>query len=103
MTGEGAGRVLRPEIGQSWVPTRSEHAEGHTAHPAMASCDQEVNERANVAPRKVREEVSKREIRNHFEPCDVQVSLPRRADEQSEVRSPGNNVPVSTSFDVETD
>ena len=47
----------------------------------LGRCDQEVNERTHVAPRKVREEVSKKEIRNHFEPCDVQVSLPRRAEE----------------------
>jgi len=44
-------------------------------------CDQEVNERTYVAPHKVREEVSKKETRNHFEPRDVRVSLPRRADE----------------------
>jgi hypothetical protein len=49
--------------------------------PAPACCDQEVNERTDVAPHKVREEVSNKEIRNQFEPCDVQVSLPRRAAE----------------------
>ena len=53
--------------------------------PLSGACDQEVNERTYVAPHKVHEEVSKQEIRHHFEPCDVQVSLPRRADEQSEV------------------
>ena len=36
LTGEGAGRVWRPAIGPSWVPTRSEPAEGHPAHPVMA-------------------------------------------------------------------
>ena len=49
--------------------------------PAEASCDQEVNERTDVAPRKVREEVSNKETRNQCEPCDAQVSLPGRADE----------------------
>ena len=36
LTGEGAGRVLSPEIGQSWVPTRSEHAEGDSGSAVMA-------------------------------------------------------------------
>jgi len=44
-------------------------------------CDQEVHNRTLVTPHKVCEEVSKKETRNHFEPCDVQVSLPRRAEE----------------------
>jgi len=48
---------------------------------AAAGCDQEVNERTDVAPHKVREEVSKKEIRNPFEPRNVRVSLPRRAEE----------------------
>jgi RNA-directed DNA polymerase len=43
------------------------------------------------------------ETRNHFEPRDVRVSLPRRADEKSEVRSSGNNVPTSASLDAEVD
>jgi hypothetical protein len=51
------------------------------ALPLSAACDQEVNARTDVAPHKVHEEVSKKETRHHFEPCDVQVSLPRRADE----------------------
>ena len=50
-------------------------------HPLLGACDQEVNERTYVAPHKVHEEVSKKETRNHFEPRDVRVSLPRRADE----------------------
>ena len=70
---------------------------------ASACCDQEVNERTYVAPHKVREEVSKKETRNHFEPRDVRVSLPRRADESSDVRSSGDNVPTSASLDVEVD
>jgi hypothetical protein len=41
----------------------------------------EVNERTHVAPHNAREEVPNKERRNQFEPCDVQVSLPRRADE----------------------
>jgi len=36
--GECAGRVWSPDIGQSWVPTRSEHAEGHTVDAVMARC-----------------------------------------------------------------
>ena len=46
-----------------------------------AGCDQEVNKRTFATPHKVCEEVSKKETWNHFEPCDVQVSLPRRAEE----------------------
>jgi hypothetical protein len=38
LTGEGAGRVVSPEIVQSWVPTRSEHAAGHTVDAVMARC-----------------------------------------------------------------
>jgi len=49
--------------------------------PALAGCDQEVRKRTLAAPHKVREGVSKKETRNHFEPRDVRVSLPRRADE----------------------
>jgi hypothetical protein len=71
--------------------------------PAAARCDQEVHKRTLVTPHKVCKEVSKKETRNHFEPCDVQVSLPRRADESSEVRSSGNNVPTSASLDAEVD
>ena len=70
---------------------------------ALAICDQEVNKRITVVPHKARKEVSKKETRNHFEPRDVRVSLPRRADESSEVRSSGNNVPASASLDVEAD
>ena len=44
-------------------------------------CDQEVSKRTLATLHKVCEEVSNKEIRNQFEPCDVQVSLPRRADE----------------------
>jgi hypothetical protein len=62
-----------------------------------------VNERTYVAPHKVHEEVSKKETRNHFEPRDVRVSLPRRADEKSEVRSSGDNVPTPASLDAEVD
>jgi hypothetical protein len=54
-------------------------------------------------PHKVGEEVSNKETRNQFEPRDVRVSLPRRADERSEVRSSGDNVPTSASLDVEVD
>jgi hypothetical protein len=36
LTGEGAGRVWTPEINQSWVPTRSEHAEGDSKDAVMA-------------------------------------------------------------------
>ena len=43
------------------------------------------------------------ETRNHCEPRDVRVSLPRRADEQSAVRSSGNNGPTSASRDAEVD
>ena len=35
LPGEGAGRVWSPEIGQSWVPTHSEHAQGHTVDAAL--------------------------------------------------------------------
>src|SRR5216683_7587338 len=70
---------------------------------ALAICDQEVNKRILAVPHKVREEVSDKEMWNHSEPRDVRVSLPRRADESSEVRSSGNNVPPSASFDAETD
>jgi hypothetical protein len=44
-------------------------------------CDQEVSKRTLATLHKVYEEVSNKEIRNHFEPRDVRVSLPRRADE----------------------
>ena len=66
-------------------------------------CDQGVSKRTLATPRKVCEEVSKKEIRNHFEPCDGQVFLPRRADEYSEVRSSGDNVLTSASLDAEVD
>jgi hypothetical protein len=59
----------------------------------LGRCDQEVHKRTLVTPHKVGEKVSNKEIRNQFEPCNVQVSLPRRAAEQSKVRSSGNNVP----------
>jgi hypothetical protein len=62
-----------------------------------------VNKRTKVAPHKVREEVSNKETRNHFEPCDVQVSLPRRADESSEGRSSGDKVLTCASRDAEGD
>ena len=62
-----------------------------------------MHNRTLVTLHKVCEEVSNKEIRNHFEPRDVRVSLPRRADEQSEVRSSGDNVPTSASLDVEVD
>ena len=68
-----------------------------------AVATREVNERTYVAPHSIREEVSNKEIRNHFEPRDVRVSLPRRAAEQSKVRSSGDNVPTSASLDVEVD
>ena len=51
------------------------------ACPALERCDQEMSKRTLAASHKVREEASKKEARNHFEPCDVQVSLPRRVDE----------------------
>ncbi len=70
---------------------------------ALAICDQEVNKRILAVPHKVREEVSDKEMWNHSEPRNVRVSLPRRADESSEVRSSGNNVPPSASLDAETD
>jgi len=66
-------------------------------------CDQEVHNRTLVTPHKVCEEVSNKEIRNHFEPRDVRVSLPRRADESSEVRNSGDNVLTSASLDAEVD
>jgi len=69
----------------------------------LRRCDQEVRNRTLATPHKVCEEVSNKEMRNHFEPRDVRVSLPRRADESSEVRSSGNNVPASASLDVEAD
>jgi hypothetical protein len=62
-----------------------------------------VHNRTLVTLHKVCEEVSNKEIRNHFEPRDVRVSLPRRADESSEVRSSGDNVPTSASLDVDVD
>ena len=62
-----------------------------------------MHKRTLVTPRKVYEEVSNKETRNHFEPRDVRVSLPRRAEESSEVRSSGDNVPTSASLDAETD
>src|SRR6266487_5490618 len=49
--------------------------------PAAPGCDQEVRNRTLATPHKVCEEVSNKERRNHFEPRDVRVSLPRRADE----------------------
>ena len=75
----------------------------HSALPLSGACDQEVNERTDVAPHKVHEEVSKKATRNHCEPRDVRVSLPRRADEKSEVRSSGDTVPTPASLDVEVD
>jgi hypothetical protein len=62
---------------------RAEQAREVALGKALApqGCDQEVRKRTLVASHKVHEEVSKPEIRNDFEPCDVQVSLPRRADE----------------------
>ena len=66
-------------------------------------CDQEVHKRTLVTLHKIGKEVSNKETRNHFEPRDVRVSLPRRADERSEVRSSGDNVPTSASLDVEVD
>ncbi len=48
---------------------------------ALPGCDQEVRNRTLATPHKVCEEVSNKEIRNRFEPRDVRVSLPRRADE----------------------
>ena len=74
-----------------------------TARPLSGACDQEVNERTYAAPHKVHEEVSKQETRHHFEPRDVRVSLPRRADESSAVRSSGDHVPTSASLNVEVD
>ena len=71
--------------------------------PPCAGCDQEVSKRTLATLRKVCEEVSNKEMRNHCEPRDVRVSLPRRADESSEVRSSGDNVPTSASLDVEVD
>jgi len=47
----------------------------------LGRCDQEVRKRILAIPRKVCEEVSNKEIRNQFEPRDVRVSLPRRAEE----------------------
>src|SRR5216683_2508690 len=70
---------------------------------ALAICDQEVNKRILAVPHKVGEEVSDKEMWNHSEPRNVRVCLPRRADESSEVRSSGNNVPPSASFDAEKD
>ena len=49
--------------------------------PGGGCCDQEMSKRTLAASQKVHEEVSKKETRNHCEPCDVQVSLPGRADE----------------------
>ena len=49
--------------------------------PVEHRCDQEVSKRTLATLHKVCEEVSNKEIRNHFEPRDVRVSLPRRADE----------------------
>jgi len=49
--------------------------------PVENRCDQEVSKRTLATPHKVCEEVSNKETRNQLEPCDVQVSLPRRADE----------------------
>src|SRR5215471_2991501 len=36
LTGAGAGRVWSPESGQSWVPTRSAHAEGNSGYAVRA-------------------------------------------------------------------
>ena len=69
--------------------------------PLSGACDQEVSKRTLATLQKVCEEVSKKETRNHFEPRDVRVSLPRRADESSEVRSSGDNGPTSASRAVE--
>jgi hypothetical protein len=80
------------------------HAAGTPYLPRRSRrCDQEVSKRTLATPRKVCEEVSQKEMWNHCEPCDVQVSLPGRADESSEVRSSGNNVLTSANLDAEVD
>ena len=71
--------VERPDLTKA--SRRRLTASARASLPLPAACDQEVNERTDVAPHKVHEEVSKKETRHHFEPRDVRVSLPRRADE----------------------
>jgi hypothetical protein len=74
----GVAALLAPgRYGSHWHPDRT----GRCTPPTSVGCDQEVNNRTLVTPHKICEEVSLKETRNHFEPCDVQVSLPRRADE----------------------
>jgi hypothetical protein len=62
-----------------------------------------VSKRTLATPHKVCEEVSHKGTWNQCEPRNVRVSLPRRAEESSEVRSSGNNVLVSASLAAETD
>jgi hypothetical protein len=71
------------------------------ARPLPGACDQEVSKRTLATLQKVCEEVSKKEIRHHFEPRDVRVSLPRRADASSAGRSSGDHVPTAASLNVE--
>jgi hypothetical protein len=93
----------RPTLRRTKRCSRLPPASAPASLPLPGACDQEVNERTDVAPHKVHEEVSKQETRHHFEPRDVRVSLPRRADESSAVRSSGNHVPTSASLDAEVD
>jgi hypothetical protein len=68
----------RRQGGEATIPSGAKRS----AKPKRGGgCDQEVSKRTLATSRKVCEEVSKKETRNHSEPCDVQVSLPRRADE----------------------
>jgi hypothetical protein len=66
---------------QSLSSAWSRRLPASAALPLSGACDQEVSKRTLATLQKVCEKVSKKESRNHFEPRDVRVSLPRRAKE----------------------
>jgi hypothetical protein len=75
------GRASNPAQHLTIACRRRLPALARASLPLSAACDQEVSKRTLATLQKVCEEVSKKETRNHFEPRDVRVSLPRRADE----------------------
>src|SRR5574341_494497 len=99
----GKTAITRRASASNSQPMIKSSAKRVTKHRPFIRCDQEVSKRTLATRHKVCEEVSNKEMRDRFEPCDVQVSLPRRAAEQSKVRSSGDNVPTSASLDVEVD
>ena len=92
-------RASAPRRTRHW--SRRPIASAPLSLPLSGACDQEVSKRTLATLQKVCEEVSKKETKHHCEPRDVRVSLPRRADESSEVRSSGDKVPTSASLNVE--